>query len=551
MANAGASTPGAKHIDNWEAINWKQIQTHVFRLQRRIYRAAQAKNWTVVRSLQKLSLGSWSARCLAVRQVTQDNRGKKTPGVDGVASIPPEQRLDLVEGLREVTRKADPLRRVYIPKPGKDEQRPLSIPTMRDRAMQALVKLALEPEWEAKFEPNSYGFRPGRSAHDAISAIFTNIAQRAKYVLDADIEKCFDRIDHAYLLGKLKTIRSIERLVRGWLKAGIIDQGQTLFPKAGTPQGGVASPLLANVALHGLEQHLGSLYERVRVIRYADDLVVLHEDRATIEQIKTRVEAWLAPVGLRLKPSKTRISHTLEAGPDRAGFDFLGFEVQQRRVSDHRSGKDSRGRRLGHKTVIQPSREAQRRHLQRLREIIRRHRGAHPEALVKALNPIIQGWTGYYGRVASKRTFGRVDYQLWRKLQRWGRFRHPPLTKTAISRRYWTDNRFGSGAYRLGHHVDRKIVRHVKVRGVKSPFDGDWVYWTGRMGRYAGLPRWKAKLVKQQAGRCPSCGLYLQTGQVLEVHHRDRDRRNNRYANLALVHGHCHDVMHRRQRSKV
>ena len=329
MTNAEAPIKRAKHIDSWEAINWKQIQKHVFHLQRRIYRAAQAENWTVVRSLQKLVLNSWSARCLAVRHVTQDNRGKTTPGVDGVASIPPEQRLDLVNGLRALTRKADPLRRIYIPKPGKDEQRPLSIPTMRDRAMQALVKLTLEPEWEAKFEPNSYGFRPGRSAHDALSAIFTNIAQRAKYVLDTDIEKCFDRIDHDYLLGKLKTIRPIERLVQGWLKAGIIDQGQTLFPEAGTPQGGVASPLLANIALHGLEHHLGSLYGRARVIRYGDDLVVLHQDRTTIEEIKARVEAWLAPVGLRLKPSKTRIAHTLEAYQDRAGFDFLGFEVRQ------------------------------------------------------------------------------------------------------------------------------------------------------------------------------------------------------------------------------
>jgi len=248
-----------------------------FRLQKRIYQAARRNDIKRVHNLQRLLLRSWSARCLAVRRGTQDNRGKKTPRVDGVASLTPRQRRQMVEQLRDLSHKPAPLRRVYIPKPGRsDEWRPLAIPTLFDRAYQTLIKLALEPEWEARFEPNSYGFRPGRSPHDAIEAIFNCIRLKPKYVLDADITKCFDRISHQALLQKLHTIRPIEHLVRGWLKAGILDHGHYIFPQVGTPQGGPLSPLLANVALHGLETALhqaAPAQSPPGVIRYADDFV--------------------------------------------------------------------------------------------------------------------------------------------------------------------------------------------------------------------------------------------------------------------------------------
>ncbi len=225
-------------------IPWKKYQRNVYRLQQRIYRAAHRGDWQRVHNLQRLLIRSWSARSLAVRRVTQDNRGKSTAGVDGVASLTPKQRLTLAGRLRNLSNwTAQPIRRTYIPKPGSKEKRGLGIPVMADRAMQALVKQALEPEWEAKFEPNSYGFRPGRSTHDAIEAIFKAIRSKPKYALDADIEKCFDQISHTALMDKLDTIQPIAQLIQGWLKAGIMDKGQLLFPEAGTPQGGLCKAL--------------------------------------------------------------------------------------------------------------------------------------------------------------------------------------------------------------------------------------------------------------------------------------------------------------------
>jgi RNA-directed DNA polymerase len=232
-----ATTP----MYEWNALPWKTIQRRVFKLQKRIYQASQRGDAKAVHRLQKLLTKSWSARLLAVRKVTQDNRGRKTAGVDGVKSLTPKHRLSLASGLR-ISPKARPVRRVWIPKPGSTEQRPLGIPTTRDRATQALAKLVLEPEWEARFEPNSYGFRPGRSCHDAIEAIWGAVNQKAKYVLDADIAQCFDRIDHAALLRKLRTFPALRRAIKAWLRAGVMDGLELTATTEGTPQGGVLTP---------------------------------------------------------------------------------------------------------------------------------------------------------------------------------------------------------------------------------------------------------------------------------------------------------------------
>jgi RNA-directed DNA polymerase len=306
----------------WNALPWKSIERQVFKLQKRIHQASLRGDVKTVHKLQRLLMNSWSAKCLAVRRVTQDNKGKRTAGVDGVASLTPAQRLALVRTMN-ADQKARPLRRVWIPKPGSSEKRPLGIPAMADRALQALVKLALEPEWEAKFEPNSYGFRPGRSAHDAIEAIFLSIRYKPKFVLDADIAKCFDRINHEALLDRLGTYPQLRRLIKAWLKAGVME-GETLFPtEEGTPQGGVISPLLANIALHGFETAITTAFPKEvegkrgpegkrnrigwqpRVIRYADDFVILHRDLGVILEAKRMATEWLKGMGLELKDRKS------------------------------------------------------------------------------------------------------------------------------------------------------------------------------------------------------------------------------------------------------
>jgi RNA-directed DNA polymerase len=537
-----------KPSEVWKSLPWKKFQRNVFRLQRRIYQARLRGDVRTVHNLQRLLLRSRSARFLAVRRVSQDNRGKRTPGVDGIASLTPKQRLQYVHRLRHLDRAADPVRRTYLQK-SDGGQRPLGIPTMLQRAYQALVKLALEPEWEAVFEPNSYGFRPGRSPHDAIEAVFNFIRLKPKFVLKADIEKCFDKINHQALLDKLCTIQPIAKLVRGWLKAGIVDQGQTLFPETGVPQGGVISPLLMNIALHGLEEDLVQAYPKGHqpaVIRFADDVAILHHDLDTLHQIKEQAETWLGQIGLQLNPTKTCITHTLDEDEGQAGFDFLGFNIRQYQVGRYKT-RTYRGQ-AGFKTLIRPSKEAQKRHLAQLKQVIRDFHGSSQAGLIGKLNPIIRGWANYYKTCAAKETFNRMSAQLYYKLRRWAAFRHPRKWPSWCYRRYWQrlDGRvrFSDGHHYLFQYEETKIRRHTKVIGSKSPFDGDWVYWAQRLQRHPLLPLRVVKLLKWQRGKCEDCGLPFTTEDVLEVHHINGNHSDNRYMNLSLLHGHCHDIAH-------
>ncbi len=244
-----------KNIEVWENIDWRKVERYVFKLQKQIFKASRQGDNKKVRQLQKTLMRSWSNRLLAVRRVSQDNRGKKTAGVDGVKSLTPIARIKLAKQLR-IKGKSKATRRVWIPKPGKAEKRPLGIPTIHDRALQGVIKNAIEPEWEAVFEPNSYGFRPGRDCHDAIQQIRISVERKPKYVLDADISKCFDKIDHTALLNKIGYNGKVRQQVKAWLKSGVVDNNTFLETEEGTPQGGVISPLLANIALHGLENHL-------------------------------------------------------------------------------------------------------------------------------------------------------------------------------------------------------------------------------------------------------------------------------------------------------
>ena len=559
------SKTSVKTTVEWNTINWKQLERRVYKIQKRIYQASARGDVKVVRGLQKVLMKSWSAKALATRRVTQDNQGKKTAGVDGVKSLSPNERLELVEELK-LGSKPKPTRRVWIDKPGRDEKRPLGIPTMYDRALQALVKLALEPEWEAKFEPNSYGFRPGRSCHDAVEAIFSVIKQKPKFVLDADIAKCFDKINHQALLKKLNTYPELRRQIRAWLKAGVVDN-RVLFPtEEGTPQGGVISPLLANIALHGMEEILkeyvsklpgkGSKRDKVTtisIIRYADDFVILHENLTVIEQCREILVKWLNEMGLELKPSKTRLAHTLyEHQSEKPGFDFLGFNVRQRSVSKYNSGLNTHKEILGFKTIITPSKKSVKNHYEKISSTIKGNLPTPQLGLINKLNPIIKGWCNYYSSVVSKEIFSNISKQVYQRLYRWAKRRHPNKSGKWIANKYWhtiggnnwefavkMDDKF----IKLHRHPETPIVRHIKVKGNASPFNGDWVYWSSRMTNHPEANKRVATLLKMQKGKCPECGHYFRDDDVMEVDHILPISKGGKdeYKNLQLLHRHCHD----------
>ncbi|MGI0483150.1 group II intron reverse transcriptase/maturase [Geminocystis sp. CENA526] len=550
----------ANNWNTWSSINWRIVEKQIFRLQKRIYRASQRGDVKLVHSLQRLLVKSYYGKLLAIRKVTQDNQGKKTAGVDGVKSLTPKQRLDIT-GQIKLRGKCKPTRRVNIPKPN-GETRPLGIPCIEDRIKQCLVKLALEPQWEAKFEPNSYGFRPARSAHDAIQAIFNSVRSQPKYVLDADIAKCFDKIDHEKLLAKLETYPQLRREIKSWLKSGFMDNKQLYSTKEGTPQGGVISPLLANIALHGMELELKKFAQTwegrkvnneksLNIIRYADDFVILHKDIERIIQCKGIIENWLKNLGLELKPSKTRISHTLHEYEGNIGFDFLGFHIRQYEVGQTHTGNNTIGKPLGFKTIIKPSKDKINCHIKKIGDIIRKHKASPQIALIKELNPIIRGWANYYSSVCSKETYSRCDHIIYQQLKRWTERRHHNKSKSWVARKYWHTHGLRTWVFstrdedgiRLLNHSETEIKRHTKVKGEKSPFDGDWIYWTTRIGKHPEVSTRMATLLKKQKGKCNHCGLNFKSDDLLEIDHIIPKSKGGKdvYNNLQVLHRHCHD----------
>ncbi|WP_152589648.1 group II intron reverse transcriptase/maturase [Nostoc sphaeroides] len=564
------------NTEGWKTINWQQAERYVFKLQKRIYAASRRGDVKRCRKLQKTLMRSWFNKVLAVRRVTQDNQGKKTAGVDGIKSLPPEARLELT-GQLKLTGKSKPTRRVWIPKPGRDEKRPLGIPVMYDRALQAVVKAALEPEWEAVFEPNSYGFRPGRSCHDAIKQIKNCIQGKAKFVLDADIARCFDRINHEALLQKLNIKGKVRQQIKAWLKSGVIDQGAFTATSEGTPQGGVISPLLANISLHGMEERIKTFAETLDIrepngkkmsrankrntlslIRYADDFVVFHEDKTVVQRCREILSEWLKGIGLELKPEKTRLTHTFNSElseDNKAGFDFLGHHIQQYPAGKYRSNINSHGSILGFFTRIIPSTKASKAHSEEIGRIITKHRSSPQMALIKDLNPVIRGWASFYSKSDAQTVgiFSKQDYLTYLKLRRWAKRRCGNINDGHI--KYWTsiDGDNWVFATREGDANPLRLLKHretscsstdyVKVKGDKSPYDGDTVYWSKRLGIHPQMPNRKAKLLKLQKGKCPWCGLSFQEWDVLEVDHKIPRalRGKDEYKNLQLLHRHCHD----------
>ena len=474
-AEQSACASSGKATD-WDQIEWSTAERRVRRLQARIVKATQAKRWNKVKALQRLLTCSFSGRALAVKRVTE-NKGKRTPGVDGAIWKTPGSKHNAIGSLRRRGYRPQPLRRVHIPK-ANGKKRPLGIPTMRDRAMQALFLQALAPVAETTADGNSYGFRPARSTADAIGQCFLALSKKdsAPWVLEGDIRGCFDHISHEWMLRHIPMDREV---LRKWLGAGYVEN-RTLFPTmAGTPQGGVISPTLANLVLDGLERLLketfrvkrldGRLHNpKVNLVRYADDFIITGARKELLEdEVRPLVEQFLRERGLELSPEKTCVTHIED------GFDFLGQTV----------------RRFGRKLLIQPSKKNAHVFLEKARGLIRRARGWNQADLIRQLNPVLRGWANYHRHIVAARTFKKVEAALWQSLWRWARRRHHQKSWNWIVSRYWhrlngkkvfavdTGERTPEGKtvwLKLVNVTETKVRRHVKIKAAANPFDPQW-----------------------------------------------------------------------------
>jgi RNA-directed DNA polymerase len=570
----------------WSKMKWSLMKAKLFRIQTAIYQAQLNGNTKRVRYLQEIVLNAPTVKKLAVHKVLS-SRGGRTGGIDRVnkKNLTDRQKFELANSL-SIDGKSSGVVRVWIPNDPKkpltgDNKRPLGIPTIKDRAKQALALFALEPEWEAKFEPHSYGFRPGRSTKDALKQIRTCILHQEKYVYDADVAKCFDSIDHAALLAKMgwPPGSNVWKQVKAWLEAGIIENAftkeQLMTPSsAGTPQGGVISPLLANIALHGLENAvLRAVYskcpnrkktmDQTKVIRYADDFVILCPTELSLQVAITAAKDFLATVGLQIKNEKTRTLHTIDRtlcpdGDNR--FNFLGHTFQCIPVGKYKRFKASGGRTSPYRVRLLPSRKNLTKIKDKLKTVAKKCRNT--KQLIPKLNPIISGWARAFN-FSDAQTYGvtaSLDQWLYLLVKRWQKRQYhthkrlPTLWRTSISLKgkankwtlYYVDKFKTVDLYTFGKVTSYSVTKYAGIQASKSPYDGDWAYWSIKLANYIGNGEdtLRGRLMKIQKGYCPLCGQKILTDDVLDVDHRIPKALGGKdsISNRQLIHLDCHKL---------
>jgi RNA-directed DNA polymerase len=560
----------------WGDVDWISINSRVRKIQYRIYKSSLKGDFKRVHWLQKFLINSLDAKLLAVRQVTVLNKGKSTAGIDKQVVLTGPERVHLAMDL-SLKGTSAPIRRVWIPKPGKTEKRPLGIPTIRDRANQALAKFALEPQWEAVFEPDSYGFRPGRSCHDAIEAIFLNLHHnRPKWIYDADIRKCFDRIDHNALLKKLNTFPQMKQQISAWLKAGVME-GYANIPKntveptsEGTPQGGVISPLLANIALHGLQLHLLNFVSNLSIkpnstsgrgklvktkalgfVRYADDFLIIHENKVILDLCVEETKKWLTNIGLEISEEKSFIKDARE------GFNFLGFQIILVRKIH----------RMRYKVKITPSKISIKRFLIKIREILQHNKAVSSYSLICILRPVTIGWANYYKYCECKNVFSSLTNKIFQKVRAWVFRRDTRNGRRIVKEKYFPsgktytfygrkheDNwilcgskKFKNGITRnnyLPHLVWVPSMKHVKIKGSESPYSRSH-YWALRSLKHSPYPLRIRELLVRQNNSCPICKQQFNIfdSKSWEIDHITPRFMGGKdeYTNLQLLHKECHE----------
>lgn len=551
MTTVRAQVGAVSHAEvDWHAIDWQAVNENVRRLQARIVKATREGRWNKVKALQRLLTRSFSGTALAVRRVTE-NQGKWTPGVDHVIWEIPQQKASAIHDLKHSGYRPQPLRRVYLKK-SNGKLRPLGIPTMKDRAMQTLHLLALDPIAETTGDPNSYGFRPERSTADAIAQAFTVLSRSyaPQWILEGDIKSCFDTISHDWLLDNIVIEKSV---LKKWLKAGFMDKLIFSATDEGTPQGGPISPVLANLTLDGLERLLREKYPqhseesyraKVNLIRYADDFFITGATKEVLtEEVMSLIKDFLKPRGLELSVEKTRITHIED------GFDFLGQNV----------------RRYNGKLIIKPSKKNIQAFLDKVRGFIKANKQLNVGELIVHLNPLIRGWANYHQHIVSKRVFSRADHEIFTCLWRWAKRRHPNKGKRWVKARYFRTQGFRhwifSGELKKKDGTKKNvdllradstpIRRHVKIKGEANPYDPEWeTYFEKRLdvkmevnlrGRRKLLHLWK-----QQNGLCPNCNQKITKITGWHRHHiiwRSKGGSDGS-ENRVMLHPTCHQQIH-------